>query len=88
MLWTQHPFIDLDIVPPISAPLLPPNMVTHPAATQPMIGIFDTVGATDAPTLDPTSLPVFSPLPSALMHAICFSDSSVAAFPIGFALKP
>ena len=39
------------ILPPISAPWLPPNIATHPAATQPTKGIDERVGAAAAPSL-------------------------------------
>ena len=62
--------------PPISAPCSPPNIATHPAATQPTKGMVLRVGAAAAPTLVPTSLPVPSALPTALIHAKSLSESS------------
>ena len=74
------------ILPPISAPWLPPNIATHPAATHPTNGIVLRVGAAAAPTLVPTSLPVPSADPIALIHAsLCLAATISAVCP---AVKP
>ena len=56
-------------MPPTSAPLFPPNIATHPAATHPTNGIELRVGAAAAPTLVPTRRPVPSAPPIALIHS-------------------
>ena len=67
------------MLPPISAPWLPPNIATHPAATHPTNGIVLRVGAAAAPTLVPTSLPVPSAPPIALIHASLFRAALISA---------
>ena len=67
------------MLPPISAPWLPPNIATQPAATQPTKGIEVRLGAAAAPTLVPTSLPVPSALPIALIQASLFLISVILA---------
>ena len=64
------------MLPPMLAPCSPPNIAIQPAATQPTKGIDDTAGAAAAPTLVPTSLPVPSAIPTALIQARSFCDSS------------
>ena len=66
------------LLPYVHLFLLPVHHQTWhpPAATQPTKGILLTGGAAAAPTLVPTSLPVPSALPTALIHAKSFSESS------------
>ena len=73
------------MLPPISAPWLPPNIATQPAATHPTNGIPLTAGAAAAPTLVPTSLPVPSAAPTALIHAsFCLKAVISAACPADY----
>ena len=75
------------MLPPISAPWLPPNIAIQPAANHPTNGMPDTAGAAAAPTLVPTSLPDCSPPPTAFIHAsvlaIDFPSASAVPPPFG-----
>ena len=63
------------MLPPMAAPCSPPNFAIQAAATQPTKGIEETAGAAAAPTLVPTSLPVPSALPCALIQASALWDT-------------
>ena len=67
------------MLPPISAPWLPPNIAIQPAITQPTKGIEETVGAAAAPTLVPTSLPVPFAAPTASIHASLFRAEFISS---------